>query len=54
MKKEIQLDSGKKIFPVILMVIGALLAVSLLVIRLIVSVHNTSEHSLFFFSFPHG
>ncbi len=39
MKKEIQLDSGKKIFPIILMVIGALLAVSLLVIRLnIVSV----------------
>ena len=34
MKKEIQLDSGKKIFPIILMAIGALLAVSLLAIRL--------------------
>ena len=34
MKKEIQLDSDKKIFPIILMAIGALLAVSLLAIRL--------------------
>ena len=34
MKKEIHIDSGKKVLPVIFMIIGALLTVSLLVIRL--------------------
>ncbi len=34
MKKEIHIDSGKKVLPVILMIIGAVLAVSLLFIRL--------------------
>ena len=34
MKKEIHIDSGKKVLPVILMALGALLAVALLFIRL--------------------
>ena len=34
MEKEIHIDSGKKVLPVILMAVGAVLAVSLLFMRL--------------------